>query len=160
MGVWHGSTSVFVIYGLVWGAGASLNKLWQVFMTKQLGKKRYKTVGDSFAYSSVARGLLFAFFALSVTALWVNMHQLSLLQHRLGIAGLTLALIGTAVVATVGGILVNRAVRVLVALAPRLQGLTAIGVAARNVVLASEVLLIFAVSSFFHKAPEFVYKAF
>lgn len=160
MGVWHGSTGVFVIYGLVWGAGASLNKLWQVFMSKQLGKKRYKTIGDSFAYSSVARGLLFAFFALSVTGLWVNMQQLSLLQHRLGVAGLTLALLGTALVATVGGILIDRAGRVLVALAPRLQGLTAAGVVGRNLVLASEVLLIFAVSAFFHKAPEFVYKAF
>jgi alginate O-acetyltransferase complex protein AlgI len=160
MGVWHGSTGVFVIYGLVWGAGASLNKLWQVFMTNQLGKKRFKALGDSFAYSSLARGLLFAFFALSVTALWVNMHQLSLLQHRLGIAGLAVALLSTALIAAVGGIVVDRAGRILVALAPRLQGQTATGVAARNVVLASEVLLIFAVSSFFHKAPEFVYKAF
>ena len=69
MGVWHGSTGVFVIYGLVMGAGASLNKLWQVFMTKRLGKKRYKSVGESFAYASLARGLLFAFFALAVTGL-------------------------------------------------------------------------------------------
>jgi len=34
MGVWHGSTGVFLIYGLVMGAGASLNKLWQVFMNE------------------------------------------------------------------------------------------------------------------------------
>src|ERR1700743_635640 len=72
MGVWHGSTGVFVIYGLVMGAGASLNKLWQVFMTKRLGKKRYKAVGASFAYASLARGLLVAFFALALTAPWVN----------------------------------------------------------------------------------------
>ncbi|HEY2781544.1 MAG TPA: MBOAT family O-acyltransferase [Steroidobacteraceae bacterium] len=160
MGVWHGSTGVFVIYGLVMGAGASLNKLWQVFMTKRLGKKRYKSVGESFAYSSLARGLLFAFFALAVTGLWVNMHQLTLLQHRLGIAGLALALVGTALGAAVGGIAVDRAGRMLSALAPQLQGNSAAGVAARNVVLASEVLLIFAVSAYFHKAPEFVYKAF
>ena len=160
MGVWHGSTGVFVIYGLVMGAGASLNKLWQVVMTKRLGKKRYKSVGESFAYASLARGLLFAFFALALTGLWVNMHQLSLLEHRLGVAGLTLALVGTALGAALGGIAVDRAGRVLAALAPRLRGLNAVGVAARNVVLASEVLLIFAVSSFFHKAPDFVYKAF
>jgi alginate O-acetyltransferase complex protein AlgI len=160
MGVWHGSTGVFVIYGLVWGAGASINKLWQVFMTGRLGKKRFKALGDSFAYASLARGLLFAFFALAVTGLWVNMHQLSLLQHRLGLAGLALVLIGTTLCAAIGGIVVDRAGRALTALAPRLEGLTASGVAVRNVVLASEVLLIFAVSSFFHKAPEFVYKAF
>ena len=39
MGVWHGSTMVFVIYGLVMGAGVSINKLWQIAMTKRLGKK-------------------------------------------------------------------------------------------------------------------------
>ena len=88
------------------------------------------------------------------------MHQLSLLAHRLGIAGLTLVLVGTALGAALGGIVVDRAGRVLARLAPRLQGQNAAGVAARNLVLASEVLLIFAVSSFFHKAPEFVYKAF
>src|SRR5277367_4883187 len=95
MGVWHGSTGVFVIYGLVWGAGASINKLWQVFMTKGLGKKRYKSIGDSLIYASLARGLLFAFFALAVTGLWVNMHQVSLLQHRLGMTGIVLALLAT-----------------------------------------------------------------
>ncbi len=160
MGVWHGSTAVFVIYGLVMGAGASVNKLWQVFMTKRLGKKRYKAVGDSLAYASAARGLLFAFFAFAVTGLWVNMHQLSLLAHRLGIAGLLLALCGTTLCAALGGIAVDGAARVLTSLAPRLKGSTTAGVAARNVVLASEVLLIFAVSSYFHKAPDFVYKAF
>jgi alginate O-acetyltransferase complex protein AlgI len=160
MGVWHGSTGVFVIYGLVWGAGASVNKLWQVFMAKRLGKKRYKSVGDSFAYASLARGLLFAFFALAVTGLWVNMHQLSLLRQRLGIEGLVAAFLAATLSAAFGGIVVDRAGRVLKAFAPRLAGSNAAGVAARNVVLASEVLLIFAVSAFFHKAPEFVYKAF
>ncbi|HEX3949902.1 MAG TPA: MBOAT family O-acyltransferase [Steroidobacteraceae bacterium] len=160
MGVWHGSTGVFVIYGLVMGAGASLNKLWQVFMIKRLGKKRYKSVGESFAYASLARGLLFAFFALAVTGLWVDMHQLSLLQQRLGVAGFALALVATALSAALGGMVVDRAGRALGALAPRLLVVNAAGVAARNVVLAGEVLLIFAVSAYFHKAPEFVYKAF
>jgi hypothetical protein len=160
MGVWHGSTGVFVIYGLVMGAGASLNKLWQVFMIKRLGKKRYKSVGESFAYASLARGLLFAFFALAVTGLWVDMHQLSLLQQRLGVAGFALALVATALSAALCGMVVDRAGRALGALAPRLLVVNAAGVAARNVVLAGEVLLIFAVSAYFHKAPEFVYKAF
>lgn len=160
MGVWHGSTGVFVIYGLVMGAGASLNKLWQVFMTNRLGKKRYKVLGDSFAYAALARGLLFAFFAIAVTGLWVNMDQLVLLAHRLGALGLALAFAGTALCAAVGGLLVDQAGRMLLRLAPRLDRVSAAGLVTRNVVLASEVLLIFAVGSFFHKAPEFVYKAF
>jgi alginate O-acetyltransferase complex protein AlgI len=160
MGVWHGSTGVFVIYGLVMGAGASLNKLWQVFMTKRLGKKRYKSVGDSFAYASLARGLMFAFFSLAVTGLWVNMDQLVRLAHRLGAGGLALALFGIALCAAVGGVLVDHAGRLSLRLAPRLDRTGVAGVVTRNLVLASEVLLILAVGSFFHKAPEFVYKAF
>ncbi len=160
MGVWHGSTGVFVIYGLVMGAGASLNKLWQVFMTKRLGKKRYKAVGESFAYATLARGLMFAFFALAVTGLWVNMNQLSLVAGRLGVGGLALALLGTALCAGFGGLLVDHAGRMLTDLGPRLDRPGVAGVITRNLVLASEVFLILAVGSFFHKAPEFVYKAF
>ena len=88
------------------------------------------------------------------------MHQLSLIAHRLGFVGLTFAFVVTALAAALGGIVVDRTGRVLAGMAPRLQGLTGAGIAARNVALASELLLIFAVSSFFHKAPEFVYKAF
>ncbi len=160
MGIWHGSTGVFVIYGLVWGAGASLNKLWQVYMTRRLGKKRYKAVAESFVYATLARGLMFAFFALAVTGLWVDMGQLSLLARRLGVGGLALALVGIALCAAIGGPFVDRAARVFRYLAPRLDRPGLSGVMTRNLVMACEVLLIFAVASFFHKAPEFVYKAF
>ena len=160
MGVWHGSTGVFVIYGLVMGAGASLNKLWQVFMTQRLGRKQYKSVGDSFAYATLARGLMFAFFALAVTGLWVNMDQLGLIARRLGVGGLAFALFGTALCAAVIGPVVDHAGRLVAGWAPRLDRPGFSGLIARNAVLASEVFLIFAVGSFFHKAPEFVYKAF
>ena len=160
MGVWHGSTGVFVIYGLVMGAGASLNKLWQVFMTQRLGKRQYKAVGESFAYSTLARGLMFAFFALAVTGLWVNMDQLWMLAHRLGVNGVAFALFGTALCAAVVGPIVDHAGRMLARWAPPLDRPGVSGLLTRNVVLASEVFLILAVGSFFHKAPEFVYKAF
>lgn len=160
MGVWHGSTGVFLIYGLVMGAGASLNKLWQVFMNQRLGKKRYKVVGESFTYATLARGLMFAFFALAVTGLWVNMDQLGLLARRLGIGGLVFAFIGTALCAAVAGPIVDHAGLLMRRWSPRLDRPGAAGLMVRNAVLASEVFLILAVGSFFHKAPEFVYKAF
>jgi hypothetical protein len=82
------------------------------------------------------------------------------LARRLGVAGLALALLGTALCAAVGGVFVDHAGRILAGLAPRLDRPGVAGVMTRNLVLAGEVLLIFAVGSFFHKAPEFVYKAF
>jgi alginate O-acetyltransferase complex protein AlgI len=160
MGVWHGSTGVFVIYGLVMGAGVSLNKLWQVHMTRRFGKKRYKAIGESLPYASLARGLTFAFFALAVTGLWVDMAQLARLADRLAFTGLALALLGITVGAALAGLLIDRVARVLATFTPQFDRPGIIGVATRNLILASEVLLIFAVGSFFHKAPEFVYKAF
>jgi alginate O-acetyltransferase complex protein AlgI len=160
MGVWHGSTGTFMIFGLVMGAGASLNKLWQVFMTQRLGRKQYKAVGESFAYASLARGLMFAFFAFAATSFWVDMDQLKLLAGRLGVGGMASALSGTALCAGVVGPMVDHAGRMLARFAPRLDRPGVFGVVTRNLVLANEVLLILAVGSFFHKAPEFIYKAF
>ncbi len=56
MGVWHGSTAVFVIYGLLMGAGVSINKLWQIYMTKRFGKKGYKAFGERKLYQYACRG--------------------------------------------------------------------------------------------------------
>ena len=56
MGVWHGTTAVFVIYGLLMGAGASVNKLWQVACTERFGKKRYRALTEAPAYIYFARG--------------------------------------------------------------------------------------------------------
>ena len=39
MGIWHGTTVVFVIYGLTMGAGASINKLWQIGLTRALAQE-------------------------------------------------------------------------------------------------------------------------
>ncbi len=50
MGVWHGTTAVFVVYGLLMGAGASINKLWQVACAERFGKKRYRTLMETMGY--------------------------------------------------------------------------------------------------------------
>ena len=71
MGVWHGTTAVFVIYGLLMGAGASINKLWQVACTERLGKKRYRVLTESTAYIYFARGVTVGYFVLALTCLWV-----------------------------------------------------------------------------------------
>ncbi len=159
MGVWHGSTVVFVIYGLVMGAGVSINKVWQMALTDRLGKKRYRKLGESFAYAALARGLTSAFFAIAVTALWVDFTQMSAIAARLGALGMALALL----VLTLAGTLIFPftewlGARLVIAkprLEPWLKG--AIG---RQIGLGVQILLILAVTSFFHKAPEFVYKAF
>jgi D-alanyl-lipoteichoic acid acyltransferase DltB (MBOAT superfamily) len=158
MGVWHGSTLVFVIYGLVMGAGVSLNKLWQIAMTKRLGKKPYRALTEKALYSSLAQGLTFAFFAMAVTALWVNFEQLQLIGQRLGAMGVLLVLLLT----TLAAASVFAVARVVERHLPDGEAVWRWITARRyrHLAVAAQLLMILIVASFFHKAPEFVYKAF
>lgn len=159
MGVWHGTTAVFVVYGLLMGAGASINKLWQVLAIRRFGKKGYKAIGERTLVVYVARGLTTSYFALAITCLWVDMPQLQMLATKLGLHGLLFVYVLLAGISAL-------AYAVWDALAGRLHRLAAHdgkpkgGTAVRHLGLGFQVLLIFLVGSFFHKAPEFVYRAF
>ncbi|MEP7295459.1 MAG: MBOAT family O-acyltransferase [Burkholderiales bacterium] len=159
MGVWHGTTSVFVVYGLLMGAGASINKLWQVIATKRLGKKGYKALAEKTAFIYLCRGLTLAYFALALTCLWLNMHQLLVLTHQLGVAGVIASYFGLAGAAGVAFLAWDSFTSLLAPLLPGVSRLAG-GVIARNIALGLQILLIVTVASFFHKAPEFVYRAF
>ena len=159
MGVWHGTTSVFVVYGLLMGAGASANKLWQVMMTKRLGKKGYRALAEKQWVIYFSRGLTLAYFALALTCLWVDILKLLWLTRQLGVFGVIGCYFG---LATVAG-MVFALWDTLTSLLARLDlgaRLAASGMIGRNLTLAFQILLIVTVSSFFHKAPEFVYRAF
>jgi alginate O-acetyltransferase complex protein AlgI len=158
MGVWHGSTMVFVIYGLVMGAGVSLNKLWQIAMTKRLGKKPYRALTEHPLYSALAQGLTFAFFAMAVTALWVNFEQLELICLRLGASGALLVLLLITLVAAALFAMARAVLRRVPDSEVMWRWISAGRY--RHLGLAAQVLVILIVASFFHKAPEFVYKAF
>jgi alginate O-acetyltransferase complex protein AlgI len=158
MGVWHGATSVFVVYGLFMGAGASVNKLWQLQAAKRLGKARYKALCERPLAIYGARGLTFAYFALGLSCLWLSLGELAAISGRLGLHGWLVAYLGLAGGGAVGFAAwdgVSGAVARL-----RSQSSRELGVVSRNLLLASQVLLISCVSSFFHKSPEFVYRAF
>ena len=89
MGVWHGTTAVFIIYGLLMGAGASINKVWQLACTERLGKKRYRALSEQTAYIYFARGLTVAYFVLALTCLWATeLPQFTGLVMRLGLSGI------------------------------------------------------------------------
>lgn len=159
MGVWHGTTSVFVIYGLILGAGASVNKLWQVLAVQRLGKKRYKALAETAPAIYVSRGLTLAYFALALTCLWVDLAQLFAIFGRLGVLGTAACYFGLALGAA-GAFFVWDSLSGRFARLQLGEHAAFRGVAARNLGLALQILLIATVASFFHKAPEFVYRAF
>jgi alginate O-acetyltransferase complex protein AlgI len=159
MGVWHGTTAVFVIYGLLMGAGASINKLWQVACTERLGKKRYRMLSESTAYVYFARGLTIGYYVLALTCLWVTeLPQFTHLMMRLGVAGI----LGTFVLLVAGFAMAALILDSAVARFRAPLSFSAIGGGEiiRNFTLASKMMAIFAVATLLHKAPDFVYKAF
>lgn len=161
MGLWHGTTAVFVIYGLLLGGGAAANKLWQLAMTRRLGKAGYRALAEQPIYRGLCRGATFAYFALALVCLWVDLAQLGGLLRTLGAAGLAasfgLIALGAALVMPALDFAMAT-LRRAVAGAP--SAASPAGFVGRNAALAAQVLLVLMASSFFHKAPEFVYRAF
>jgi len=159
MGLWHGTTSVFVVYGLLLGAGVSINQGWQVFAARRWGKKQYKQASEQPLLVYLSRGLTFAYFALALGCLWLNLSELVALARRLGVVGVlacyaTLAL-GAALAFAAWDALGTIARRLTSRLPPFLPAELV-----QDVALAAQILLVLSVGSFFHKAPEFVYRAF
>lgn len=157
MGIWHGSTPVFVAYGLVMGLGASVNKLYQLFMAARLGRKRYRELCGASAYVYLCRGLTFAYFTMGVTALWVDLGQLAQLGRELGFAG---ALAAYAALTALGACAFAAADLVQAAVKRVLPAARGSRPLAAAFALAAVLLLTLATNTLFSQPPEFVYRAF
>ena len=87
IGLWHGQTPVFALYGVLLGLGVSLNKLHQLAMTKWLGRRGYRSVAETWWYRTVARGITFTWFTLSLFCFWGTWSDIVLVVGNLGWAG-------------------------------------------------------------------------
>jgi len=86
IGVWHGRTSEFVIFGVLTGAGISINKLWQLGLTRAMGRKGYKELAKSFVYVAFGRGLNFVWFAFTLFWFWADWKQIDRIFAALSVA--------------------------------------------------------------------------
>ncbi len=102
IGVWHGRTSEFLFYGVLLGAGVSLNKLYQVLLARSLGKKRYKALSNNFLYNTVCRGLNFTFFAFYLLWFWSTWKDLGAMNRALDVGGEALAWLFIFLASTLG----------------------------------------------------------
>lgn len=71
MGLWHGVSPRFALYGVALGLGVSLNKLYQALMTQRLGRKGYNALVQGPFYASAARALAVTYFVLALGFIWV-----------------------------------------------------------------------------------------
>ena len=76
IGVWHGRTSEFIFFGLLTGGGISINKLWQVELTRALGRKGYRELARNSVYEALGRGLNFIWFGFTLFWFWGNWKQI------------------------------------------------------------------------------------
>jgi D-alanyl-lipoteichoic acid acyltransferase DltB (MBOAT superfamily) len=71
MGLWHGLSPRFALYGLMLGLGVSLNKLYQVAMSQRLGRRAYQALARQPVYAATARALAVGYFVLALAFLWL-----------------------------------------------------------------------------------------
>jgi D-alanyl-lipoteichoic acid acyltransferase DltB (MBOAT superfamily) len=76
IGLWHGRTSEFIVFGVVTGAGMSINKLWQIALARAMGRKGYREVAKRPLYLAFGRGLNFVWFAFTLFWFWGDWRQI------------------------------------------------------------------------------------
>lgn len=84
VGFWHGQTSEFLFFGILQGGGMAANKLYQIALTRQLGRGRYAKLGKNRVYIAMARGFTFTWFTFTLLWFWSSWAQLSTFVTVLG----------------------------------------------------------------------------
>jgi alginate O-acetyltransferase complex protein AlgI len=103
MAVWHGTTSIYVIYGLFLGSGVTINRLWQILMPKAFGKDNYKVLSGRRWYYQLSRAATISYLAVALTSFWINSEQAAKLGRPSGLA----ILFGSFVLMTIVGALLG-----------------------------------------------------
>jgi D-alanyl-lipoteichoic acid acyltransferase DltB (MBOAT superfamily) len=85
VGVWHGRTSEFIMFGLLTGAGISINKLWQVELTRRMGRKGYRALATNLVYTAFGRGLNLTWFAFTLFWFWANWKEIDTIFAALSV---------------------------------------------------------------------------
>lgn len=88
MGIWHGTTAAFVIYGVMLASGVSANMFFQILAQRGLGRKKYRKLCGNFVYRNLCRSSMIAFFALSLTCLWFDADEIAQMAILFGVLGL------------------------------------------------------------------------
>ena len=76
VGIWHGRTSEFILFGIMQGGGVATNMLWQLGLTRVFGRKGYKALAANPVYIAFGRGLTFSWFAFTLFWFWGSWKQL------------------------------------------------------------------------------------
>jgi len=160
VGLWHGQTSAFIIFGLLTGGGVAANKLWQIVMQKRLGRNGYRALAAGALYRACCRGLNFTWFAFTLLWFWSDDAHLLGFCRALGAVPLLLVWLAIFTIATLGLAALDAVSRALIRIgrdgAPILRShyVRTVSVTAAVTVTVGVIALLNA------PAPDIVYKAF
>lgn len=84
VGVWHGQTTEFLVFGLLTGGGVAANQLYQVTMQSMLKPRGYRALAANGLYKTCARGLNFTWFAFTQLWFWSTWAQIASIAHTMG----------------------------------------------------------------------------
>jgi alginate O-acetyltransferase complex protein AlgI len=159
VGIWHGRTAEFAFFGVLQGGGVAANKLWQLWLSQRLGRRRYKALAANPLYGAFARGLTFTWFAFTLFWFWSTWAQIQGLTNSLGSARwiLVLSTIWLCATAILAGWewARHRLLSMQITNAPRLTGYARVAYSTA-LALAAFVLTVLLNQA----APGIVYKAF
>jgi D-alanyl-lipoteichoic acid acyltransferase DltB (MBOAT superfamily) len=85
IGIWHGRTSEYAVFGVLQGGGVAINKLWQLQLAKAIGKRKYKELAKNPIYIAFGRGLTFTWFAFTMFWFWANWKQIHTIFTAMGV---------------------------------------------------------------------------
>ena len=88
VGVWHGRTSEFIMFGVLQGGGVAGNKLYQIVMARRLGRSGYRALCANPIYRAFARGLTFTWFTFTLFWFWSSWAQMERYASAAGASGL------------------------------------------------------------------------
>ena len=85
IGVWQAHTSEFIFFGVLQGGGVAINKLWQLGLTRALGRKGYKALASNPVYRAMGRGMTFSWFSFTLFWFWADWKQINKVSMSIGV---------------------------------------------------------------------------
>jgi hypothetical protein len=80
MGIWHGSSGTFILYGVLLGFGVVVNRFITHSLTGKLGKKNYKALARRPWFIHLGRAAGLSYFTVCVACLWLTSEQIRLIS--------------------------------------------------------------------------------
>ncbi|PKU25404.1 MBOAT family O-acyltransferase [Telmatospirillum siberiense] len=160
MGIWHGTTYVYIVYGVFLGAGVSLNKLYQTLFVKTFGRSRYNALCRSWIYQNTSRTMTLSYFSISLLCLWNSAEELKNTLLSLSTHGSISVICGIHLLLFMILPLYDGLCRLFTVLSQRLASVVGTAIATTVWTAANALCAIYFALAQISSVPAFIYKGF